>query len=358
MAFSTLFVCTAGICGGIIFRRLNIPAGALLGSLSVVTLSNICFDAVYLPLWFKTFAQICAGAVIAQRIDMPTVRQLPRLLAPFSVLMSVYVVLNLVAGGLIFWLSDGINLATALLMAVPGGASDVVLITEDMGGDTPSVLAMQLLRLVIGVGFLPLIPAFLSNKRLSKQQVTSERSTLDSKNEGNPQESSTSQHLLNTAITALCAAFCGILGQCSGIPAGALVFSLVGVGLLKLFSKRSYMPPRLRVASMLLNGCYIGSTIFMSDILAMYTLILPATILVVGYTLNCIGMAWLLSKYFGFELRVALLISTPAGATDMALIAEDMGIRSAELCVIQVFRVITAIALFPQIIWLVLKFYG
>lgn len=357
MLLSTLAICAAGICGGLFFRRLNIPAGAMLGSLCVVAFFNICFGAVYLPDWFKTFAQICAGAVIAQNVDMPTVRQLPRLLAPFTVLMSVYVVLNLVAGGLIFWMSDDIELATALLMAVPGGASDIVLITADMGGDTPAVLAMQLLRLILGVGLLPLIPAFLGKKKMSRGRRPSSCAPAQEKT-SETSEKTLFRHSVDTVLTALCAAACGMLGEWSNVPAGALVFTLIGVGLLKLFSERSYMPSCLRRASMLFNGCYIGSTIFLSDILAMYTLVTPALILVAGYTLNCIGMAMLLSKRFGFDLRVALLISTPAGATDMALIAEDMGIRSAELCVIQVFRVIAAIALFPQIIWLVIQLYG
>jgi hypothetical protein len=45
-----------------------------------------------------------------------------------------------------------------------------------------------------------------------------------------------------------------------------------------------------------------------------------------------------------------MLVATPAGATDMALISGDLGISSLDLNVLQIIRMITVVSIFPQII--------
>ena len=44
-----------------------------------------------------------------------------------------------------------------------------------------------------------------------------------------------------------------------------------------------------------------------------------------------------------------MLAATPAGASDMALISADLGIRNAKLIVLQVLRLITVVLVFPSI---------
>ena len=161
---------------------------------------------------------------------------------------------------------------------------------------------------------------------------------------------------VDCCLTVFCAGIGGMLGQWAGVPAGAMVFSLLSVAILKLVFDRGYLPGSMRRAALLINGCYIGSTIFLEDILVMHTLMLPGVILLVSYTVVSLLMAWGIAKRFGFCLQEAMLMTTPAGATDMILIAEDLGLRSVDVGVIQVFRVITVVAIFPQIIWLILQY--
>ena len=360
---SIALTCAVGIGGGLCFRRFKIPASAMLGSLTGVALLNILFEAAYLPPYFKTGAQICAGAIIAHRVDRQTLRELPRMILPFSILIVGFLLLDLMVGGLIFMSSDAVSLPTALLMGVPGGTSDVALIADDMGGDTPSVLAMQVLRLIFGIGLMPLIPAFLRKREAAGMASPSSTKTQGKGDRRQTMPAKTEQRSLRRRcmdgfFTVCCATACGVLGYWSGVPAGALLFSLIGVSLLHLGLGHSYMPVSMRRSAMFANGCYIGSTIFLSDILVMHTLLLPALILLTGFLLFCLGMAWLLSRYFGFTIEEGLLIATPAGAIDMMLIAEEMGLRSADVGVMHIFRLLSVITLFPQIIYFVVLFYA
>ena len=48
-----------------------------------------------------------------------------------------------------------------------------------------------------------------------------------------------------------------------------------------------------------------------------------------------------------------MLIATPAGASDMALIASDLGVDNPDVSFIQIMRMITVVTVFPHIINLV-----
>ena len=79
-------------------------------------------------------------------------------------------------------------------------------------------------------------------------------------------------------------------------------------------------------------------------------IILPAILILAGYFLNSILTGRLLRRLFGFPLRAAMLIATPAGASDMALISSDLGVESREVIELQIIRMVLVISIFPQII--------
>ena len=60
----------------------------------------------------------------------------------------------------------------------------------------------------------------------------------------------------------------------------------------------------------------------------------------------------LLHRFFGFTLREGMLIATPAGANDMALISGDLDVHSPDVVVLQIVRMVIVISLFPQLIHL------
>jgi uncharacterized membrane protein AbrB (regulator of aidB expression) len=52
-----------------------------------------------------------------------------------------------------------------------------------------------------------------------------------------------------------------------------------------------------------------------------------------------------------------MLATTPAGATDIALSSVDMGVENTDVIILQVFRSVMAMALFPQIINVLILFF-
>ena len=130
---------------------------------------------------------------------------------------------------------------------------------------------------------------------------------------------------------------------------------MIAVMVFKLLSGHGYLPMWAKRLAQVLSGAYVGSGITRSDLFELRYLVLPALTILVFYTANCLFTGYFMRRHFGFSRKVSMLIATPAGASDMALISSDIGVNSTDLIVIQVARMILVISLFPQIIQIVVN---
>jgi len=158
--------------------------------------------------------------------------------------------------------------------------------------------------------------------------------------------------------TMAVAAVTGIIGKRMNIPAGILLFSMIGVICLKLFCSKAYMPIWAKRLAQVLSGAYIGCSMSYNDVLELKYLIIPAVLLLLGYFTICLIVGKVLSKHFGMSLKEGMLVATPAGASDMALISSDLGVQSNDLIALQIIRMVVVISVFPQIINLIVKLAG
>jgi membrane AbrB-like protein len=259
-------------------------------------------------------------------------------------MLSAFLVLNLLTGFIIHLVSP-LDLMTSLMCTVPGGISDTPIIAASMGADAPKVAVMQIVRQVFGIGVLPSL-ILLYDKRKKPEGIKKEAFT-------EKREKSKNKSWQALAVTLIVAAIFGILGKWSKFPSGAFVFSIIAVLILKLKFDFAYLPRWLKQGAQVLSGCYIGSIITMSDIIDLRYLLIPLVIIIVGYIGNCFGVGVLISKTCGFSKKEAMLITTPAGASDMALISTDIGVNNTDVIILQVIRAVVVMTVFPQIVNLI-----
>jgi len=234
---------------------------------------------------------------------------------------------------------------TSLMSTTPGGLSEMLIISSDMGAETAKVAILQFVRLLVGIGFLPFLISRISPP-FSTELVIAEKTDA------------TQRTPLNFTLTLLLGGCCGVIGKYLGIPAGALIFSLIGAIIFNLKTGRGYIPRKARRFAQVLSGTYIGSDIFLRDVQDLSTLLVPAIVIILGYMINCIITAHLLHKFCGLELREGMLASTPAGASDMALISADLGAQTATLIGLQILRMLSVTIFFPQIIFQFIHLVG
>ena len=166
------------------------------------------------------------------------------------------------------------------------------------------------------------------------------------------------QILWSSVVVTLIVAFvAGYAGKLLHIPGGIMALATIATIGLKWFYPKAGIYPRLRQLAQLLAGAYVGSRIGLEQLLALGSLWKSAVILVICYSAGGYLIAYLMRKAHIFSYRESLLAATPAGASDMALIAADLGVQNARLIVLQVLRLILVLSLFPTIIVLFAKMF-
>ncbi len=330
---------------GFLFLKKKVPGGVMVGALVGTVVLNIGTGLAYMPAAAKTIAQITAGAFIGASIRRSDMRRMPKLAKPAAILLCSMLILNLVLGVIIHATSK-LDWMTSFFCAVPGGMSDTPIIAAEMGADGAAVAFMQFFRLLGGVGIFPAI-IMMSTRHEEPAELSGQREEAGEP-AGKP----------SVPATVAVAAVCGVAGKLSGIPVGTLIFAMAGTAALELITGRAAIPMYLKRTAQVLSGAYIGSSIGLQELLDLRHLILPVCLLVAAYLLNCFLVSAMLHRFCGMPRREAMLVATPAGATDMALISGDLGISSLDLNVLQIIRMITVVSIFPQIIRLTVILIG
>ncbi len=346
LIFFVVTLCVGSFIG-LLAVRISVPAGLMIGSLVGVACFNILSERAFMPHQTTFVVQVVAGAFIGCSMEKSDIRRLPQIIKPTLLMMGALLVLNLGAGFLIYSLSP-LDLATALMSAVPGGINDTPIIAEIMGADGPKVAVMQLVRQVLGIGVFPALIGIHARYRKSGTDVGTRAAF-----HGKRQKSATKSYTA-FATTLLVACLFGVLGKLSGITAATFVFSIVAVLMLKLVFDFAYIPKQIKKWAQVLSGSYLGSTILMDDVLTLSHLLVPLLIIVVGYAANCYFTGRIISRACGFSRKEGMLITTPAGASDMALISSDLGVDNTDIIILQVLRAVIVMSLFPQLVNLIL----
>ena len=345
---------TLGVGGlvGVVFLLLKIPNGLRIGSLLGAALLGIFFGTAWMPNETRFAVQIIAGALVGCTMERSDLRRLPKIIKPTSIILGTFLALNLVAGSLIYAISP-LNWATSLLCVVPGGVTEIPVIAADMGADPPKVAIAQLARYLLGVAFLPSIIMGHDNHRQKAKTGTIAPEVIAGTKTIKREKSTVNsvQAMICTIAVGLGA---GFLGNFTAVPAGAFLFSMIGVTVLKLKFDFAYVSPRVKKIALWISGCYIGSLITMEDVKGFRLLVLPILIVLCGYIVNCFITGKLMVKTCGFTLKEGMLTTVPAGVTDIALTSVDMGVGNTDIIIIQVFRAMMAATIFPQIINLLL----
>ena len=363
---SVIATIIASLIFGLLFRRIKIPGGMMVGAIAGAFLLNLIFDYAYMPTAARTITQIISGTIIACSINKEDITNFHRIIRPFAILISGYLLVNLAAGFIIYRISN-LDLLTSLMSAVPGGITDIPIISAEMGAVAPKVALLQFIRMFMAFALFPSIIVKMTGDRKKlpsdKTPEPGRAAQAPLPDSGKPSVPSplssimsskvTGKNSANLAITLSVAACMGIIGRLSGIPAGTLIFAITGVSILKFATGRAYMPVTGRRIAQVLAGAYIGSCMTRSEIFEIRNLVLPAIILVCLYCVNSVVMGYILHKKCGLELREAMFSSIPAGASEMALIANDLGVQSITLAKMQIMRILCVIAVFPQVIALV-----
>ncbi|MCL1828046.1 MAG: AbrB family transcriptional regulator [Oscillospiraceae bacterium] len=349
--FSIILTLAAAALGSVVFTKLKVPAGPLLGTMIFVSALNAVTGNVFFHDAARPVIRILAGTMVGAKMTKKDVTSLYTILFPAVLLVFGMLMLNLALGFGIHRLT-GLNLMTALLGSAPGGIQDMALIADDIGADTAKITVLQTVRVLMVIGVMPTLLRAFSKKygRITPPAHDPSEKASSAEPAGADIYSGARQKTLAFLRTLVIAAPCGFLVEMTGMPAGAMVGAMIGTVLSTLFIKPSYIPSRLRLLVQISAGIMIGSGIGAKELSGLGAIIVPSAILVVVLLVSNFAFGILIHKLTKLDLVTCLFASSAGGVMDMALIADELGADSPKVTLLQLARLICVIMLFPSII--------
>lgn len=330
---------------GLLFRRMNVPGGMMLGGIVGAALLNVLTGNAYTPYFIRFFAQSVAGGFLGLSLDRDKMKQLPRLAVPLVIIVIFLLATNIVMAWLFVAVSPMDSL-TALFAGIAGGINDVPLIAADMGADAGQVAVLQFVRLITGIAVIPLLI-----RMMDKNAGTGKRSRREKKKK---KPVPFGEAVIGIGVAMLG----GYVGKLIGLPGGVLLFSMVATACLHIGTGRGAIHADTKLVAQLFAGAFVGSQLHQQDFLNLRYLVVPALILMVMFVGNCLISAFILRKTTDMTIKESMLSCSPAGAGEIALLSSDLNITTdyaADIMILHVFRVMIAVSLFPQLIPFIAK---
>ena len=148
MQFLLLLIC--GAVGGSLFVVLHIPGGAMLGAVVAVLVFKLSGTiSIQTPPLFQI------GVAVGNMLTAQALTEIRNMAG----LMTLSTFILIAAGFVSSWIisrQTGMDAASSLLAASPGGLQAVVGLASDMGNQAPAVMAFQMVRLYAVVLLAPL----------------------------------------------------------------------------------------------------------------------------------------------------------------------------------------------------------
>lgn len=155
-----LTLAVATVCG-LIGKASPVPAGTM----GFATLGSIVFSCIYpkaqMPRALRKIAQLLSGAYVGASMGMGQIRMLGTLGLPVIVLIVAYTGACFGIGGLL-QRAGCFNRTEGMLAATPAGASDMALISADLGVTNAKLVVLQVMRLITVVLVFPTVLHFVA----------------------------------------------------------------------------------------------------------------------------------------------------------------------------------------------------
>lgn len=323
--------------GGMIAKRLKVAAPLQVGGIIAVAVFNVIFGTATSVQGVSFYMQVVSGALLGCGMKRDKMADLRRLLLPAATMVLGMICINFFMGNVVRLTSGGgMDYLTAFICCIPGGVTESVIIADQMGADVPIVALFQLVRTVFSLLAFPSLIISLSRKEEKDECVTKP-------------EAKTVYDVKRVAITLIVATLGGVVGTFVPLPASVLVFSLLAVSVLNVQTGIASVPRPFKSVAQILTGVYVGSRVTEAYVFSMAELVFPLMVMMALYLVCNTVLGLFLAKVYHQDKTTMLFACTPAGASDIALIASDYleGAAGASIALMHIIRLSSCIVLFP-----------
>jgi uncharacterized protein len=283
-----------------------------------------------LPSWSFLSAQAVVGVTLGAYMQSDALRALGDDWLPVTLVSAATLAISLGAGRILARYT-ALDVPTATLGMIAGGASGIVTMADDLGGDDRLVAFMQYLRVLIVVLLTPLLIAAFGG---------------GSGGSSGPHEAAFGD-ATDWALTAAIGAGAALLARTIRVPAGTLLGPLLVAGALTLAGVDFSVPPALRELAFAVIGLQVGLRFTVATVKLLGRLIVPVLGGVVALLVGCAGLAVALHLTTDASFRDAYLATTPGGLYAVLAVAVGAGANTTFILAVQILRLLVAVLLAP-----------
>jgi membrane AbrB-like protein len=336
-----ILLMAATVVATIGLSAIGVPSAALFAGLAVAAILAVAGwgprgrgNKPPMPRGFGLAAQGVLGVYIGTLISTDTLAGMGADW-PAVVAMAFATLALSIAGGALLGLHRHVDPLTGSLALVAGGASGLVALARELGGDERVVAVIQYLRVAIITVSMPLVAVFVFGESVSGG------GSEFSGNNGN--------QWWGLLVLAICMVGGYGLGRLVRLPAagllGPLIFSVAGE-LLGLTTAAA-IPVVLVQLAYAAIGWQAGLGFTKSSLMAIGKILPLATTLIVAIAAACAGLGALLSLWTGQSMFDCYLATTPGGIYAVLATASATGGNLAFIVAAQMLRVLLMLFIAP-----------
>jgi uncharacterized protein len=332
-AWLSLAIATAGVAVAI--HAAGLPSSTLFGALIVGLAAALALPGRFAvpPTGFAA-AQAVVGVTLGAYLQGSSLSTLAGDWLPVLLVSAATLGLSLAAGGVLAR-ATSVDEPTAALGMIAGGASGIVGIADELGGDDRLVAFMQYLRVLIVVLLTPLLTALAFPGHHPASAALAAPPWLGD--------------LEGWALTLAIAPIGAFVGRRTRLPAGVLLGPMILSGALTLAlpSGTFAVPAVLRELAFAGIGLQVGLRFTMATVREVGRLLAPVALAILALVAACFGLAVVLWLTTSVSLLDAYLATTPGGLYAVLALAFGAGANTTFIVAVQGLRVIVMVLIAP-----------
>jgi uncharacterized protein len=317
-----------GLLGSLLFHLLHAPLPWMLGPLTGVTIWHFSTGrTLYWPTPLRNIALLLIGYMLGSSFTQRTVHEITQHF-PYIIAVTLSTVFGSLLLGLIIVKKTNIKLIDGLFGSVPGGLSQVAILSEETKEiDTGTIVFMQTIRVILVILLIPFLTMYFIKPEASMNSPATEVG----------KEAVAYPSLFGLLLLAMIGAF---LGKKLKLPAAFLTGPLLIIALFSVTAVEvPALPPFFILISQYFLGIYLGLYLkkeMRSNIRRIGFYSIFTSILLVFFSFL---LAILLTKITSINLATAFLSTAPGGLAEMGVTATIVDADLAMISGYQLFRI-------------------